>query len=118
MSTTDSQNSDFRVCLFELGGQRFGLRLESIAEIVPIAALSRPPSTPPLVEGFLNLRGTSVPVLRLAVLLGMPPDRPGLHTPLVIVRSGDLRLAFLVKSVAAIVSIPAAALAPISRLDS
>jgi len=31
----------FRVCLFKVAGERFGLRLETVSEIVPMAALSR-----------------------------------------------------------------------------
>jgi purine-binding chemotaxis protein CheW len=106
------------VCLFELDGQTFGVRLESVGEVVPMAALSRPPSMPSVLEGFLNLRGTSVPVLKLAALLGLPERRLELHTPLIIVRHGSLVLALLVNRVTGIVSIPAGGLMPIAPSGS
>ena len=75
--TTPAGHAGLRVCVFELAGQSFGLPLESVREIVPMAALSRPPSMPSILEGFLNLRGTALPVLRIAALLGLPQDRAG-----------------------------------------
>jgi purine-binding chemotaxis protein CheW len=108
----------FRACLFSVAGETFGLRLESVSEIVPMAALSRPPSIPSVLEGFLNLGGAAVPVLRIAGLLGLPEERPALHTPLVVIRSGTLLLALLVNRVIGIVSVPMDGLVPISDTDS
>ncbi len=106
-----------RVCLFELAGHNFGIRLESVQEVVPMAALSRPPAMPALFEGFLNRRGTAIPVLRTAAVLGLPPDRLELHTPLVILRAG-VPLALLVCRVTGIVTCPPDALAPAAAKDS
>ena len=116
--TTSFNEDGFRICLFELAGQSFGLRLESVSEIVPMVALSRPPSMPAILEGFLNLRGTALPVLKIATLLGLPQDPLELHTPLVIVRSASLRLALLVNRVTRIVSVPVRDLLPIAESDS
>jgi purine-binding chemotaxis protein CheW len=108
----------FLACLFGVAGQTFGLRLESVSEIVPMAALSRPPSMPSVLEGFLNLGGAAIPVLRIAGLLGLPEERPALHTPLMVIRSGTLTLALLVNRVIGIVSIPVDGLVPIPETDS
>jgi purine-binding chemotaxis protein CheW len=107
-----------RVCVFELGQHTFGLRLESVGEIVPMAALSRPPSIPSILEGFLNLRGTAVPVVRIAELLGLPPVQPGLYTPLVIARADTLSVALLVDRVTAILLLPPDALIRIPQQDA
>jgi purine-binding chemotaxis protein CheW len=103
MATVSPQDG-FRVCVFRLGEHRFGLRLESVAEIVPMAALSRPPSMPSILEGFLNLGGTAIPVLRVAGLLGLPPVALELHTPLVVLRDDAVLLALLVDEVTGIAS--------------
>jgi purine-binding chemotaxis protein CheW len=115
--TTDSQHGVFRVCVFRLAGHSFAVKLESISEIVPMAALSRPPLLPSILEGFLNVGGTPIPVLRLAELLGLPQDSLELYTPLVILR-GKFPMALLVKSVTGIVSASAALLAPLSAASS
>ena len=110
--------SGFRICLVELAGQSFGLRLESVSEIVPMAALSCPPSMPSILDGVLNRRGTALPVVRTATLLGLPQDRLDLHTPLVIVRGAKLPLALLVHRVTGIVSVAVDDWLPISESNS
>ena len=109
------------VCVFAVGDERFGLRLESMDEIVPMAALSRPPSCPAILEGLLNVRGTPVPVLRLAELMGLPPVELDLYTPLLIVhpvaaRGSSHSLALLVSRVLAIAMSPE--IRPAAKLDS
>jgi purine-binding chemotaxis protein CheW len=87
-----SRQDEFRVCLFELAGERFGVPLESVREVVPMAALAHPPSMPAILEGFLNLRGTALPVLRVARVLGLPQDPLDLRTPLLVMRGDPLAL--------------------------
>jgi len=116
--TTPPSHDGFRVCLFDLAGQRFGLRLDSVSEVVPMAALSRPPAMPSILEGFLNLRGAAVPVVRTAALLGLPQDPLDLHTTLVIARARELPLALLVDRVAGIISLRPEDLLPIAASDS
>ena len=106
------------MCLFELAGHRFGLRLESVREIVPMAALSRPPATPSILDGFLNLRGDAIPVLRTAAVLGLPEHRLELHTPLVVVHGGRGPLALLVSRVTGIEAVAAGSRLPVSPSDS
>lgn len=116
--TSPSSPDGLRVCLFRLSGKTFGLRLQSVAEIVPMAALSRPPSTPSILEGFLNLGGSAIPVLRIAGLLGLPEERLELHTPILVLRHDALPLALLVNRVTGIVSVPEGSLVPIAHTDS
>ena len=116
--TTAPAGPDSRFCVLEVAGLRFGLRLDSVAEIVPMAALSRPASMPSILEGMLNLRGTSVPVVRLASLLALPPDPLELHTPLVILRRETQPLAFLVRRAVGIAAVPAGGLLPIAGSDT
>ncbi len=44
------------------------------------------PGQPPLLSGFLNLRGSSVPVVFLRRLFRLPPSEPSLYTPLIIAK--------------------------------
>lgn len=71
---------------FRLGGQSLALPVDSVAEVVPIAWLDRPPQMPPVVEGILNLGGVAVPVLRLDRMLGLGPARFGLDASILIMK--------------------------------
>ncbi len=115
---TASARDGFRVCLFELGGHRLALRLDLVSEILPMAELSRPPSAPTILEGFLNLGGVAVPVIRLAEILGLRHETPGLHTPLIVVRAGGLMLALLVTQAMGIAEVRSADVVPIGDNDS
>jgi purine-binding chemotaxis protein CheW len=116
--TAASQLGVLPVCVFQLAGRSFALRLESIREIVPMAELSRPPLLPKLLEGFLNVGGTPIPVLRIADLLGLRQDPLELYTPLVITRNAARPLALWVKSVTGIFSVSQSAVAPLPAADS
>jgi purine-binding chemotaxis protein CheW len=87
--------------VFEVCGELCGLVVAHVEEIVPMAALAQLPGQPPVLAGFLNLRGSAIPVLRLNRLFSLPSQGPGLHTPLVVLRAGT---ALLVDSVLDIVT--------------
>jgi purine-binding chemotaxis protein CheW len=88
--------------VFQLGGQAYGIALREIQEIVPMAALSRPPGLPSVLAGFLNLGGTAVAVLRLDRLFDLPALTLGRYTPLLLLRNPDSRLALLAEKVSRI----------------
>jgi purine-binding chemotaxis protein CheW len=115
--TTDNQDSLLHVCVFRVAGHSFAVTLNLISEIVPMAELSRPPLTPKFLQGFLNIGGTPIPVLRLAELLGLPQDSLELYTPLVILR-GQPATALLVKSITGILSTSIATLAALDDSKS
>jgi purine-binding chemotaxis protein CheW len=62
--------------LFSLEGERFALPSESVREVVRAAWPTRLPRAPFGCLGILDIRGAFVPLLDLAVLLGLrPPQR-------------------------------------------
>jgi purine-binding chemotaxis protein CheW len=84
-----------------------------------MAELARPPGLPPALEGVLNLGGVAVPVLRLDRLFGLPPQRPGLYSMLIVLRPrGEGRIAILADRVSEILSVPNGGLRPINQDDA
>src|SRR2546430_1402290 len=79
----------------ELAGQRYGIPLEQVQEVVAMAALAMPPDLPAVVAGLLNLEGTLYPVLRLDRLMRAPERPASLYTPIVVLRGLEGRLALL-----------------------
>jgi purine-binding chemotaxis protein CheW len=97
------------VLIFNAGGLDCAFPLESVQEVVPMATLFSPPGLPSGLAGFLNLRGTAVPIIRLDRLFELPERPPGLHTPMIVLR-GVSPTGILVDSVRAIVPMPSARL--------
>ncbi len=106
-------SSHRKLLVFQIGEHLCGLPVEQVREVLPPALLARPPGLVLLLEGFLNLRGTAVPILRTRRLFALPATTPGLYTPLVLLNNGGFPLALLVDKVLQIASIPEQAILPI-----
>ena len=115
---TATVHKQHALVVFHLGEQAYGIPLHEVQEIVPLAALSRPPGLPSVLAGFLNLAGTAVPVLRLDRLFELPALTPGRYTPLLLLRNPDYRLALMVDKVSRIVSVAAEAVMPVREKQS
>ena len=111
--------SNRALVVFYLGEKLAALPMESVEKIVPMASLTRPPGLPAPLEGFLNLAGAAVPVLRLDRLLQLPEQRPGLYSMLVLLKGGtDNQVALLVDRVIEILHVPNEEVLPIGEGDS
>jgi chemotaxis signal transduction protein len=60
-------------CTFRLSGHLFGFDIRSVREVNAQTALTPVPHAPPVVRGYVNLRGHIFLVLDLRLLLGMEP---------------------------------------------
>jgi purine-binding chemotaxis protein CheW len=85
--------------IFHSSGLDCAFPLEAVREIVPMATLSAPPGLPSGLAGFLDLRGTAIPIVRLDRLFDLPEQQPGLHTPMIILRGVTGPIGILVDSV-------------------
>ncbi len=101
---------DQNLLIFRSNRMNCAFPLEAVREIVPMATLSTPPGLPSGLAGFLDLRGTAVPIVRLDRLFDLPEQQPGLHTPLIVLRGVLGPIGILVESVRGIVSAPSARL--------
>ena len=91
------------VLVFHSSGLDCAFPLEAVQEIVPMASLVTPPGLPPGLAGFLDLRGTAIPIIRLDRLFDLPEQKPGLHTPMIVFRGTLGPIGILVDSVRGIV---------------
>jgi chemotaxis signal transduction protein len=80
--------------------------LEAVREIVPMATLATPPGLPSGLAGFLDLRGVAIPIARLDRLFDLPEQRPGLNTPMIILRGAAVPIGVLVNYVRCIARVP------------
>ena len=76
-----------------MAGRLCGIPAADVQEIVFLPELTQLPGQPPIVEGFLNLRGSAVPVVKLDRVLEVGNGPLSLHTPLLIFVRADLAAA-------------------------
>jgi chemotaxis signal transduction protein len=110
MAMSDLKEDSQNLLIFHASGLNCAFPLEDVREIVPMAELSSPPGLPSGLAGFLNLRGTAIPVVRFDRLFNLPEQHPGLHTPMIILRGVLAPIGVLVAAVHAIVAVPSARL--------
>ena len=106
----DPQERAENLLVFHSSGLDCAFPLEAVREIVPMAALSSPPGLPSGLLGFLDLRGTAIPIVRLDRLFDLPEQKPGLHTPMIVLRGILGPIGVLVESVRGIVPAPSSSL--------
>jgi purine-binding chemotaxis protein CheW len=108
-----SADDDTQVVIFRLGAEEFGVPIMSVQEIVRVPeTLTRVPKTPSFVEGVINLRGTVLPVIDQRSRLGLPMIERSEGQRIMVYMLGGLRTGFIVDSVAEVLRIPRADIAP------
>lgn len=92
------------VLAFGVGSETFGIDIAEVAEILlprPVTVLPRSPS---FIAGVVSLRGTVLPVIDLALRLGLPPAaETGRSARILVVRDADERIGFRVDHVSGVV---------------
>lgn len=72
---------------FTMAGGGYGVGILTVKEILQFSEVTRVPSTPRSIRGVINLRGSVVPVVDLAVKLGMPETVPTARTCILVVEA-------------------------------
>jgi purine-binding chemotaxis protein CheW len=106
MAMSDLKEDSQNLLIFHASGLKCAFPLDAVREIVPMAELASPPGLPSGLAGFLNLRGTAIPIVRFDRLFDLPEQSPGLHTPMIILRGVLAPIGVLVAAVHAIVAVP------------
>ena len=70
---------------FEIAGDEYALGILGVKEIIEYDTVTKVPMTPPWIRGVINLRGSVVPVIDLAVKFGFSDRRVTKRTCIVIV---------------------------------
>ena len=77
------------ILTFTAGGNRYGVDVARIIELVPRVELRAIPHAPEYLAGFLGYRGQVVPVIDLGLLLGAEPCPNRLSTRIILVNDGS-----------------------------
>lgn len=84
-----------------------GLELELVERVLPLVELQQVPGGPDHLAGLMDYGGESVAVVDLGLWLGMRDVEPyRLDTPIVLCSDGQVRVGFIVSSVAKVEEIP------------
>lgn len=65
-----AKNQSFQALTISVAGERLAIPANDVSEVIRNPAVTRIPLSPPGLVGVANLRGTVIPIVSLAVLLG------------------------------------------------
>jgi purine-binding chemotaxis protein CheW len=92
MTTQD----DTAIFAFTIAGHLIGLHLPEVERVLPVAELLDPPQSSPGLAGFLNYRGTIVPVLNMRAIMGIQLRELCAGDRIVMIRAWDTTLGLVV----------------------
>ncbi|MGP9805122.1 chemotaxis protein CheW [Paracoccus sp. NSM] len=70
---------------FSLEDSLYAVTVHRVQEILDMRPIARMPGTPPHLLGVIDLRGATVPVVDMRVLLGLPPRQDDPQTRILVV---------------------------------
>ncbi len=103
--------------VFVRQGQRFGIAVEFVREVINGRALTRIPQADAVVAGVLNLRGDMLPVVLVDPWLELPGQQYDPAKPILVLRQGDVLVGVQVDSMLRVTTIPSADLAPAASVQ-
>jgi purine-binding chemotaxis protein CheW len=114
MSTADGPSTgDEQFIVFQLGGEEYGLPIESVEEVVRVPdTLTRVPKAPAFIDGVMNLRGRVVPVIDQRRRFKFDSLGERRRERVVVVRIDQMHAGFVVDTVSEVLSIPRSQLRP------
>lgn len=88
-----------------VGDQEFAMTIMAIREIRGWINSTALPHAPAYIKGMINLRGTVLAIIDLAVRLGLPSREPTAASVVVVVEMGDKAVGLLVDAVSDIITV-------------
>jgi purine-binding chemotaxis protein CheW len=111
--TETSRRGEVNFLVFRLGGDEFGLPIDTVDEVAQVPAqITRVPKTPKFLEGVVNLRGDVLPVVDQRRRFDMPALDKSHVRRLVVVKTERHRAGLIVDSVSDVLRVPADAVEP------
>ena len=105
------------VLIFDVEGQRHGVRAADVQELLPALAVMPLPGAAAGVEGVINLRGAIVPVLSVRRRFGLPAKSVALSDHFIVIRLRDRLTVLHVDHAVELARLNAAALAEVDVGD-
>jgi purine-binding chemotaxis protein CheW len=96
--------------VFRLQTHDYALAIADVIEVLRMVALTPVPEAPAWLAGVVNLRGRVIPVIDLRRRLGLPPETPGLNTPIIVAQADGRPVGLIADSVSEVLTLGADAM--------
>ena len=114
---TAASGNTLEIIAFHLHGQEFCVRTTTIREIRGWGPSTPIPHAPADVIGVMNLRGSVIPIIDLAVKLGMRQTEPSERSAIIVAEVHGHALGLVVDRVSDILNVPIENLQPVPEIS-
>ena len=101
----ENVNDELKLIIFKLGREEYGMDILRVQEIKRMMSITRVPSTPPIIKGVINLRGSVLPVIDLRTRLGLVETELGDAARIIVIMANDTTVGFIVDEVVEVTTI-------------
>lgn len=116
MATQSALGEPSQYLGFHIAGEEYAIGILRVREILEYDTVTKVPTTPASIRGVINLRGSVVPVIDLAVKLGLPESVVTKRSCVVVVEivlDGERTvMGLLADAVSQVIDLPAAEIEP------
>lgn len=99
------ENQLLQLVTFAISEEEFGIDILRVQEIIRMMPITRVPSSPPAVEGVINLRGKVIPVIDLRQRFGLPSREHDNQTRIIVIEIHGMIVGFVVDGVSEVLRI-------------
>lgn len=92
-------------CTFWLDGQRFGIEVLDVQEVLRTQSMTPVPLAPEAITGLINLRGQIITAIDLRQRLELPPREDGASSVNIVVRTEEGPVSLLVDSIGGVLEV-------------
>jgi len=107
---TQRAAADEKFVVFRLAGERYGLPIRSVKEIIVLREVTRLPEMAGYMEGIVDLRGRIIPVINLRRKLGLPSGSPERTVRTIVAEFGEAEAGLVVDEVDGVVRVDASSM--------
>ena len=118
MDKPETMPEEHELIAFRVGRQEFCINVMMVREIRGWTEATTLPKAPRYVKGVINLRGSVLPIIDLAVRLGMPGKAPTERNVIIVVQVLQRQVGILVDAVSDILMAEKSAIQPLPDVTS
>lgn len=102
--------------VFHLGNEEYGIDIMQVNVIEKYQEIVKVPNSPDYIEGIINLRGEILPIFSLRKKFKLGAKAIDENTKIIVVFLGEMKMGFIVDSVAQIINIEDSQLEPAPKI--
>jgi purine-binding chemotaxis protein CheW len=106
MTDQKTNFSERQMVIFKIDNEEFGVDIAEVREIIRMEKITKIPNAPEYIVGVINLRGTIIVVVHLAMKLGLKTKKEDINSRIIVIEFQGTILGMIVDSASEVLRLP------------